>query len=138
MVPANIVFLDQWPVTRNGKIDRAALPEPSLAATPGTDGSAPEVNWLSGIVSEILGGMPVDPFSSFFELGATSLHLIQLSKRLQAEGKHVSITDLFRNPSVVALAKHLTAAEAGSVRQAALERGMSKRLSRRSRSGEVS
>lgn len=128
MVPANIVFLDRLPLTANRKIDRAALPDlGEFRPAPGDTDVELEVRWLSEIVSEILAGAPVDPRASFFELGATSLHLIQLSRRLEAEGKSVSMIDLFRSPSIVALARQLTSAESTSVREAALNRGRTKR-----------
>jgi aryl carrier-like protein len=139
MVPASIVFLDRLPVTANGKIDRAALPDAAEARrSTETIDTDPEVKWLSEIVSELLAGASVDPHATFFELGATSLHLIQLSRRLQAEGKSIAITELFRSPSIVALARHLASAETASVREAALSRGRSKRISRRAKeTGEL-
>jgi aryl carrier-like protein len=138
MVPTSIVFLDQLPVTANGKIDRAALPDPvETRRSAVTMNAESEIRWLSEIVSELLAGAPVDPNASFFELGATSLHLIQLSRRLEAEGKSISITELFRSPSIVALARHLASAETASVRESAWSRGRSKRLPRRAnRAGE--
>jgi len=138
MVPANIVVLDSFPLNANGKVDRAALPDPAagIPAEPRpSDGVT--VSWLTGIVKDILGGAPVDPFANFFDLGATSLHLVQLARRLEDEGRRIPIADLFRNPSVMALAGQLSAPERNSdaVRQGALDRGRARRAARRPTGG---
>jgi hypothetical protein len=55
---------------------------------------------------------------------------VQLARRLEAAGKRVAITDLFRSPSVNELARHL-ARGADSVRDEALARGRERRAARR-------
>jgi len=128
MVPSNIVMLDELPLTANGKVNRAALPDPAAVAVEAPADEA--VAWLADLVREVLGGAPVDPRANFFEIGATSLHLVQLARRLEAAGKRVAITDLFRSPSVNELARHL-ARGADSVRDEALARGRERRVARR-------
>jgi amino acid adenylation domain-containing protein len=128
MVPSSIVMLDELPLTANGKVNRAALPDPAAAVVEAPADEA--VAWLADLVKEVLGGAPVDPRANFFEIGATSLHLVQLARRLEAAGKRVAITDLFRSPSVNELARHLDRG-ADSVRDEALARGRERRAARR-------
>lgn len=128
MIPSNIVMLDELPLTANGKVNRAALPDPSAAAVEAPADEA--VAWLADLVKDVLGGAAVDPRANFFEIGATSLHLVQLARRLEGAGKRVAITDLFRSPTVNELARHL-AGGAGSARDEALARGRERRVARR-------
>ena len=51
---------------------------------------------------------------NFFDLAATSLHLIQVHGRLrEALGVEVPVLELFRNPTIAALARHVQSASGG-------------------------
>ncbi|MBJ6765276.1 amino acid adenylation domain-containing protein [Myxococcaceae bacterium JPH2] len=122
MVPATFVVLDELPLTRNGKVDRRGLPHPDAVARPlrvsepapvsrVASGEARELTaGLAKAVGEVLGVPPVQPDRNFFELGANSVHLIQLHLRLKASlGVSVPVVEIFGNPTVRALARHLGA-----------------------------
>ena len=111
MVPRRIAVLDALPLTGNGKVDRAALlagGEPAaeaVAAPPPVE--ADLARSIGAIISAALGGQPVDPDTSFFELGADSLTAVAVNLRLRQElGLKSSVTDLFEHPSVNRLARH--------------------------------
>jgi amino acid adenylation domain-containing protein len=77
MVPSVIVALDAIPLTPNGKIDRAAFPDPfripqriTHAAEPPAPGME---QMLAGIWSELLHADPIGAHDNFFELGGHSL-----------------------------------------------------------------
>ncbi|HEX2188124.1 MAG TPA: amino acid adenylation domain-containing protein [Longimicrobiaceae bacterium] len=113
MVPSAWVFLEALPVTPNGKTDRAALPEPRREA----DASAEPRNALEDAVAaawrEALALERVGIHDNFFELGGHSLLLAQVHARLRETlGRDIPILDLFRFPTVAALAEHLGAGEA--------------------------
>jgi len=82
MVPAAFVFLNSWPLTPNGKIDRAALQAPS-----GCGGSVsfetPVEEVVGSIWSSLLGRSDVGPESDFFDLGGHSLLAAQMIVRLR-------------------------------------------------------
>jgi natural product biosynthesis luciferase-like monooxygenase protein len=110
MVPATVSVLTALPLTPNGKIDRRALPEPhsgvviQLAAAP----QSQLEKTISTIWQEVLGVPQVGMSDNFFDLGGHSLLVVQVQRRLrEACGREVSITDMFRLPTIRALAAHL-------------------------------
>jgi amino acid adenylation domain-containing protein len=117
MVPAAFVFLDTFPLTINGKLDRAALPAPGterahLAAAFAAPQSEMEKRlarlWKSALRRDLVG---ID--DNFFDIGGDSLLLTALHRELERElGRAVPITDLFQFPTIRKLAAHLEAAPA--------------------------
>jgi amino acid adenylation domain-containing protein len=115
MIPAAVVFLAALPVTANGKLDRRALPAPPSerreegVVAYALPQSATE-RWLAGIWQEVLGVETVGLDDNFFDLGGHSLRMAEVHARLEAERSPApSMTDLFRFPTVRALAAHLSA-----------------------------
>jgi amino acid adenylation domain-containing protein len=116
MVPAFFVFLPSFPLTLNGKLDRAALPVPEadrshLAASY----SAPQ-NGLEDTLTRLwktaLRQDTVGTEDNFFDLGGDSLLLTALHQKLQTDlGREIPITDLFQFPTIRRLAEHLATQE---------------------------
>ncbi|WP_225730728.1 MULTISPECIES: non-ribosomal peptide synthetase [unclassified Nocardia] len=110
MVPATITVLAALPLTRNGKIDRQALPEPEPVAHEAIRAAGTETERaLCALFAELLGGGPVGAESSFFTLGGDSIMAIQLVSRARAAGLVFSARDVFENPTPAALARVVTA-----------------------------
>ena len=115
MVPTAFVALDAFPMTPNRKLDRKALPEPRQSQTviPLPTNGAPVTHTLIekqllSIWEDVLGVKSMHPESNFFDLGGHSLLAMQVQVRLrEAHGHDVRIVDLFRFPTVRALAEHL-------------------------------
>ena len=64
---------------------------------------------LSAIYAEVLRTGQVDTETSFFDLGGTSLQLVELASRVSEKmEKNIPITTLFQFPSIAALARHLS------------------------------
>ncbi|WP_327011383.1 non-ribosomal peptide synthase/polyketide synthase [Dactylosporangium sp. NBC_01737] len=109
MVPAAFVVLDAIPQTPNGKVDRAALPDPEFTA--GTAGDRPRSRTearLCELVAEVLGVPAVGVGDDFFALGAHSLLLVRLAAAVRRElGADVAVADLFTAPTVQGLARRL-------------------------------
>ncbi|MCA1685270.1 MAG: AMP-binding protein, partial [Planctomycetia bacterium] len=108
MVPSVFSVLDALPLSPNGKVDRAALPDPEpsrLAASAGSEGPRNEVEAeLSRLAAELLAVDRVGIHDNFFELGIDSIVAIQLVARARKIGLALAPADLFQNPTVAALA----------------------------------
>jgi acyl carrier protein len=129
-----VSVLPAFPLTPNGKVDRRALPEPQsavvirLAAAP----QSRLEQTIASIWQEVLGLPQVGMSDNFFDLGGHSLLVVQVQRRLrEACGREVSITDMFRLPTIRALAAHLggNAAPSSSVGDG-LSRANARRLMR--------
>ncbi|GAA1982229.1 hypothetical protein GCM10009838_49620 [Catenulispora subtropica] len=110
MVPTAVVALEALPRTVNGKLDRAALPEPQ----PRVGGVDRELSDLERVLSEIfsqtLGLEHVGPDDGFFDLGGHSLLAARLVWRIgERLGTRPALSAVFEHDSVAALAAHLAA-----------------------------
>jgi amino acid adenylation domain-containing protein len=112
MVPWALVPLARLPLTRNGKVDRAALPDPRTATR---ESSVPYVaptnqleQTIAAIWQEALQVDKVGLHSNFFDLGGHSLLMVQVHEKLAvAFGRRFSMVELFQHPTVAALARHI-------------------------------
>ena len=107
MVPAAYVALDALPLTQNGKVDRKALPVPSLDALATATYQVPDTpieQRLAELWAEVLEVERVGRHDSFFELGGHSLLAIRLVSLMQKSGLSLSLAELFQHPSIAALA----------------------------------
>ncbi|SDM57375.1 non-ribosomal peptide synthetase [Allokutzneria albata] len=119
MVPADLVVLSEFPLTRNGKLDRAALPAPTGRLD--DDHVAPRTpveREIARVWSEVLGVHPVGVTDNFFELGGDSILSLQVVSRAREAGLALSSRLIFRHQTVAELA----AATAGNA-VAGAERG---------------
>ncbi|MDR7276982.1 non-ribosomal peptide synthetase [Catenuloplanes atrovinosus] len=121
MVPAAVVVLDGFPLTVNGKIDRAALPDPEFAGRPaGREPRTETERVLCALFAEILGVDRVGADDSFFELGGDSILSMQLASRARRENVVFGATDVFDHRTPAGLA---AIAERGGERPAGADDG---------------
>jgi amino acid adenylation domain-containing protein len=105
MIPNCWVFLDALPVTPDGKVDFAALPDPLPAARPASAPSAPPATPLerriAAIWEEMLAARPIGVWDNFFDLGGHSLMAARLAARLGAElGVEVPLSTILAAPTI--------------------------------------
>lgn len=133
MVPRRIRTVDALPLSANGKVDRKALARrgavAEVPAAPATAVAAPAkapapaparvpavlpavmaagggaTGQLVRLWQEVLGSESVGLDTNFFELGATSIHLVQVQRRIREElGREVPVLELFEHPTIRLLA----------------------------------
>jgi acyl carrier protein len=112
MVPSAFAVLDKLPLTPNGKVDRKALPAPEmLREKVGGQGPAPEGDLertIAEIWRRVLGVEAVGRDENFFDLGGHSLLVVQAHRALREKlDRPVSLTDLYRFPTIGGLAGYL-------------------------------
>ena len=120
MIPARFVYLESFPLTHNGKIDRKALPAPLFHETPSVHESARPRT----VTEEAIATIWMDMFKisnigihdDFFELGGYSLSAIRMMARIRDEiGVELPVLSIYENPTIAALADSLTKAGAVDV-----------------------
>ncbi|TWU60840.1 Linear gramicidin synthase subunit D [Rubripirellula tenax] len=112
MVPARYVFLDSFPKTINGKIDRRRLPPPAESVVPRDDSyvapQTPMQRYLVELWQDVLHLPEIGIHDDFFLLGGSSLLVTQIVARLTTEKNiELPVRDFFANPTVASAARHL-------------------------------
>lgn len=110
MVPVTFEFLDQLPLTANGKVDRAALPVPLRHVTAKTSATAvtPLEERLATIVATLLEVEQVGIDDNIFLLGGHSLLAAQIIIEVRALfGVELSLHTLFSTPTVAQIAAEI-------------------------------
>jgi amino acid adenylation domain-containing protein len=119
MIPSAYVMLEQLPLTANGKVDRRALPAPESARIDLDGAYLPPQNGMeqaiAGVWQDVLQVEKVGRHNNFFDLGGHSLLLMRVRNRLEELFAHaVTITELFKYPTVNSLAEHISQQQSGS------------------------
>ncbi len=111
MLPAQFMLLDRLPRSANGKLDRAALPDPAPSSTPAHEITAPRdplEQQLLAIWETVLDRRPLSVTDSFFALGGHSLQATRLVMAIEAStAKRLPLPVLFASPTVRQIAEHL-------------------------------
>jgi aspartate racemase len=123
MVPSTILFLDTFPLTPNGKLDRLALSNPAFVSTIAAkaqtraakqatkEDGLPEAGnqierTLVDIWQELLKVKQVGIHDNFFDLGGDSLDAASLLISIETTlGKRLSVSTLFKGPTIAQLAE---------------------------------
>jgi amino acid adenylation domain-containing protein/non-ribosomal peptide synthase protein (TIGR01720 family) len=106
MQPTQWIWLDQVPLTANGKVDRAALPQPRFDPIE-VDRTAPHTEAEQTLVQiwrELLRLDAVGIHSNFFELGGDSILSLQVIARANQAGLSLTPKQLFQHQTIAELA----------------------------------
>ena len=110
MMPASFVFLDEFPLLPNGKVDRRALPLPNLDRPDLPETYAAPRNFiestLTAIWMDVLQLEKIGIHDRFLYLGGDSLRATQiLNRTIQSFGVEISIGDLMRTETIAQMAE---------------------------------
>ncbi|MEH2279461.1 MAG: amino acid adenylation domain-containing protein [Nostoc sp.] len=108
MIPSAFVTLEQFPQTPNGKVDRKALPVPTILSSAVY---APPYNQAEEKIAaawrQVLNREKLSIHDNFFEVGGHSLLVVQVHHLLSSDYPSLKIVDLFTYPSIHSMANYL-------------------------------
>jgi len=119
MVPSAFVALPALPLTPNGKVDRKALPSPDAERAR----QRREIVVPAGALEETIASVwrdvlrldTVGSDDNFFDLGGHSLLVVQVHRALRERLEQpLSLTDLYRFPTIGSLAEYLSSDDGGA------------------------
>ncbi|MHC1560102.1 amino acid adenylation domain-containing protein [Actinomycetospora sp. C-140] len=122
LVPAAVVAVPALPTLPSGKLDRAALPAPDLAAE--LDGTAPRTpreELLAAVFAELLGVPGIGVHDDFFAVGGDSILSVSLVARARAAGLAITPRQIFTHRTVAGLAEVAAARDDGTEDGVAVE-----------------
>ena len=111
MRPSQLLVLDAFPLNANGKVDRARLPQRSTAvaaATTAVAANGAEAT-LGDIFARVLGLGTIAADTNFFDLGATSLKLVEAHAAVERTWPGTDVMALFEHPTIRDLARAIEA-----------------------------
>lgn len=118
MLPAQIVILEAFPLTANGKLDRAKLmaSSHSVAFPPVESGepSHPSEKILTELWRTVLKQDDIGIHDNFFDRGGDSILAMQIIARANQQGLQLSAHQLFKHQTIAALAQVTTLSEPSS------------------------
>ncbi|MEX2303773.1 MAG: amino acid adenylation domain-containing protein [Bryobacterales bacterium] len=112
MAPSAYVFLDQLPLSANGKVDRRQLPQPETPApaaqpTDDTRDESGTARTIAQTVGEVLGIAAPDFNANLVGLGASSIDMVRLGNALEKRfGMRPRMDQIFRMQTVAKLAEY--------------------------------
>ncbi|MEJ7558100.1 MAG: non-ribosomal peptide synthase/polyketide synthase [Pedobacter sp.] len=111
MVPALWIELEHLPVTKNGKVDKRALPDIEFSNPLSDEYIAPQTETeltLAEMWKELLGVERVSVHDNFFEIGGHSLMVIKMVSHIKKEFElSIPISVLFKFTTIGELSKYL-------------------------------
>ncbi|KAG0229340.1 hypothetical protein BGW42_001630 [Actinomortierella wolfii] len=109
MIPSSFVRLESMPLTKNGKVDRCALPRPNSASFEIGKFESPQGDIevaLAKIWSELLGLDQIGRHDNFFTLGGHSLMAIRMINIARTRiGLDLKLFSLLLTPTIVELTR---------------------------------
>jgi acyl carrier protein len=128
MIPSAWIFLEDLPITPNGKVDRRALAALEVEAARASVEYAPPRTLIENrLVEAVAGVLGLEPerigiYDNFFDLGGHSLLATQLVAQLRLQhGIEISLPLLFDSAHLADLADQITAREIAEADDALLE-----------------
>ncbi|KAF7770032.1 hypothetical protein PCIT_a2978 [Pseudoalteromonas citrea] len=100
MHPSVLVHMAAMPLTLNGKLDVAKLPEPQLSISQIVPATTPMQQSVMAAWVSLLSSTSLSILDDFFMVGGDSILSIQLSARLKRLGYQLSVKDIFTHRTI--------------------------------------
>jgi acyl-coenzyme A synthetase/AMP-(fatty) acid ligase len=101
MVPHFVCFVDALPLTANGKLDKARLPDPFVSSAAPSVSENGEVAQVFDAWKSILGHAAFTEDVNFFDAGGTSIEAVKLQAMLGDRfGRPLAATFVFEHPTM--------------------------------------
>ncbi|HFC12996.1 MAG TPA: amino acid adenylation domain-containing protein, partial [Anaerolineae bacterium] len=122
MIPRHFVWLDAFPLTHNGKVDRRALPTPTQTrpelANEFVAPHTPLEQQLATIWSALLGLEQIGIHDDFFSLGGHSLLVMRLLAKIQDQlNVRIRLVNFYQHPTIAQLVALIDSAESSTDKQ---------------------
>jgi len=117
MIPSPIMVLDSLPLSKNGKLDRKALPEPRIAESRHVAPASRIEVMLAEVWQSVLGLETVGTTDNFFELGGDSIVAILVVSKCRQRGVKLNPRDIFQHQTIQGLAGVATLQAEGAMAQ---------------------
>jgi amino acid adenylation domain-containing protein len=142
MIPSSFVLLPALPLSVNGKVDRARLPDPQKDASVIRLKYEPPRNQIErAIVSiwrEELHLEKIGIHDNIFDLGGSSLVVARVFDRLQTIfGKELRMVEMFRHPTVNTLAEYLSREHSDGFQREGIDKLIGRRKAATKRQGQL-
>ncbi|WP_061320936.1 non-ribosomal peptide synthetase [Clostridium botulinum] len=111
MVPTNFVFMGKLPLTLNGKVNYALLPEPETVEREFIKYATLAEKELVKVMEEILGIENISMNDNYYQLGGDSIKAIQISSKLKNVGLNIKVKDILAYDSIEEIAATIEESE---------------------------
>ena len=113
MVPGVYVYLEELPLTVNGKVNKKALPKPAdkKKTVSGRKAENDLQRQLCEMFAHALGVEEIGIDEDFFEAGGTSMLASKVAMSAMVKGLPIAYKDVFAYPTVAAMEKHINGAD---------------------------
>lgn len=118
MIPGHFIYLDSFPLSQNGKIDRKALPLPEIGKKEYREVTLEE-DVMIKVWKEVLHTENIGIDDNFFEVGGDSIKAIQMTIELRKMGYELDIRNIIQHSVLSELCLYLEKARENSYVQAA-------------------
>ncbi|MFL5744795.1 MAG: amino acid adenylation domain-containing protein, partial [Niastella sp.] len=124
MIPVHVTRIERIPLTRNGKIDYNALPEPEGKEKSNHELPVSEIEAIClNVWEEVLGLTDLHVDDNFFELGGDSIKAVQISFRLAEYGISISAKDILTYQVIRSISLHAKMTAKGNTYEQGLVQG---------------
>lgn len=113
MVPGVYVYLENLPMTMNGKVNKKALPRPEAKKKEMTGKAAATAlqKEIAALFAKALGVEDVGINEDFFEMGGTSMLASKVAMGAMVKGLPIAYQDVFAYPTVGQMEAHVLEAQ---------------------------